>query len=163
MFFSVDNDVVDSKLKKEANSEHGIPEENFSDDEDDLNLFNEKLLDIRNTDPDVLGSMEDLEPGLVVVRQSPNTSDVQVVEDRKFFTGSEQIVMTTGPTSYPIVTSPTSRTSFFPSPSFIPGRRTTQIDFLQQSEQFQNQIQQGNNSSSNSLKRPDRNGTFSRR
>ena len=159
-------DMADSKPRQipkqnkvmDQVDEHG----NYDDDDDDdleEDLFNEKLLDIRNTDPDVLGSMEDLEPGLVVVRRNPGERKVEVVEDRRFFSGTGSIVMTTGPTCYAVVT-PSS--SYLPSPSQIPGRRTTQIDFLQQSEQQQQQLLQ-QQQQNNSLKKTERNGTFGRK
>jgi len=107
--------------------------------------------------------MEDLEQGLVVIRR--NEGRVDIVPDQNFFSAmppDHQIVMTTGPTSYPVVTSPTSRTSFFPSPSYIPGRRTTQIDFLQQAEQPQQQQQPSQNNTLNRQQQPSQNNSLSR-
>lgn len=47
----------------------GTQDDSFDSDEDfGDQMFNERILDIQNTDPDILRSMEDLDPELVVQR-----------------------------------------------------------------------------------------------
>ena len=71
---------MDRKPKPENRiPEPEVIEDADDEDEDDLdeNLFNEKILDIQNTDPDILGSMEDLDAQLVVVRRNHETGNGQ--------------------------------------------------------------------------------------
>ena len=55
------------------NPEHGkVTQTDSFDSDEDLGdqMFNERILDIQNTDPDILGSMEALDPELLIRRDN---------------------------------------------------------------------------------------------